>query len=82
VSPGLPLLPHGNTGMPSAAQATRTSGPHPPPALPNHMNGHNPAHAPHPACQATARPTGRTIVQTLAGLRLLPAHDGNPAMPP
>jgi len=29
-----------------------------------------------------ARPTGRTIFQALAGLRLIPAHDGNPAMIP
>ncbi len=31
---------------------------------------------------AQARPTGRTIFQALAGLRLIPAHDGNPAMIP
>src|SRR6266568_81692 len=31
---------------------------------------------------APARPTGRTIFQALAGLRLIPAHDGNPAMIP
>ena len=29
-----------------------------------------------------ARPTGRTIFQALADLRLIPAHDGNPAMIP
>jgi hypothetical protein len=29
-----------------------------------------------------ARPTGRTIFQALAGLRLIPAHDGNPATIP
>jgi len=29
-----------------------------------------------------ARPTGRTIFQALAGLRLIPAHDGNPALIP
>ena len=29
-----------------------------------------------------ARPTGRTIFQTLADLRLIPAHDGNPATIP
>jgi hypothetical protein len=31
---------------------------------------------------APARPTGRTIFQALAGLRLIPAHDGNPATIP
>jgi hypothetical protein len=31
---------------------------------------------------APARPTGRTIFQALADLRLIPAHDGNPAMIP
>ena len=36
-----------------------------------------------PGYQATAvRPTGRTIFQALAGLRLIPAHDGNPATIP
>jgi hypothetical protein len=29
-----------------------------------------------------ARPTGRTIFQALADLRLIPAHDGHPAMIP
>ena len=29
-----------------------------------------------------ARPTGRTIFQALADLRLIPAHDGNPALIP
>ncbi len=29
-----------------------------------------------------ARPTGRTIFQALAGLRLIPAHDGNPVLIP
>jgi len=29
-----------------------------------------------------ARPTGRTIFRALAGLRLIPAHDGNPATIP
>jgi len=29
-----------------------------------------------------ARPTGRTIFQALADLRLIPAHDGNPATIP
>ena len=29
-----------------------------------------------------ARPTGRTIFQALADLRLIPAHDGNPAVIP
>ena len=29
-----------------------------------------------------ARPTGRTILQALAGLRRIPAHDGNPALIP
>jgi hypothetical protein len=29
-----------------------------------------------------AKPTGRTIFQALADLRLIPAHDGNPAMIP
>ena len=29
-----------------------------------------------------ARPTGRTIFQALAGLPLIPAHDGNPALIP
>ena len=29
-----------------------------------------------------ARPTGRTIFQALSDLRLIPAHDGNPAMIP
>jgi transposase len=31
---------------------------------------------------APARPTGRTIFQALADLRLIPAHDGNPATIP
>jgi uncharacterized protein DUF4277 len=31
---------------------------------------------------APARPTGRTIFQALADLRLIPAHDGNPAVIP
>ncbi len=31
---------------------------------------------------AAARPTGRTIFQALADLRLIPAHDGNPATIP
>src|SRR5271166_5201912 len=31
---------------------------------------------------APARPTGRTIFRALAGLRLIPAHDGNPATIP
>ena len=31
---------------------------------------------------AAARPTGRTIFQALSDLRLIPAHDGNPAMIP
>ena len=31
---------------------------------------------------APARPTGRTIFQALTGLRLIPAHDGNPATIP
>ena len=36
-----------------------------------------------PGYQATAaRPTGRTIFQALADLRLIPAHDGNPATIP
>ncbi len=36
-----------------------------------------------PGYQTTAaRPTGRTIFQALADLRLIPAHDGNPAMIP
>jgi hypothetical protein len=29
-----------------------------------------------------ARPTGRTIFMALSDLRLIPAHDGNPAMIP
>jgi hypothetical protein len=29
-----------------------------------------------------ARPTGRTIFQALAGLRLIPAHDGCPVLIP
>ena len=29
-----------------------------------------------------ARPTGRTIFQALADLRLIPAHDGNPVLIP
>ena len=29
-----------------------------------------------------AAPTGRTIFMTLSDLRLIPAHDGNPAMIP
>src|SRR6516165_925142 len=32
--------------------------------------------------RAPARPTGRTIFQALADLRLIPAHDGNPATIP
>ena len=36
-----------------------------------------------PGYQRTpARPTGRTIFQVLAGLPLIPAHDGNPALIP
>jgi hypothetical protein len=31
---------------------------------------------------APARPTGRTIFRALADLRLIPAHDGNPATIP
>ena len=31
---------------------------------------------------APARPTGRTILQALADLRLIPAHDGNTAVIP
>ena len=32
--------------------------------------------------RTAAKPTGRTIFQALADLRLIPAHDGNPAMIP
>jgi hypothetical protein len=36
-----------------------------------------------PGCGPTlAKPTGTTIFQALADLRLIPAHDGNPAVIP